>query len=188
MVRVAIAGTGWGARVQVPTFREAGLEVVAIAGHDRERTRKVAAELSVEPAEFKDMIRRTDVDLVTIVTPPAEHVSMAIAALDARKHVICEKPTALNAGEAEHLVAAAQRHPDRLALIDHELRFVPAWVEARTRIAAIEPVRYIEARYSSPNWGDRTKPWKWWSDTEQGGGVFGAVGSHIVDAIRFLVG
>lgn len=188
MVRVAIAGTGWGARVQVPTFREAGLEVVAIAGHDRERTRKVAAEHSVEAMEFEQMIRRDDVDLVTIVTPPAEHVKMAIAALDARKHVICEKPTALDVAEAEQLVAAAQRHGDRLALIDHELRFVPAWVEARARIAAIEPVRYIEARYSSPNWGDRNKPWKWWSDAEQGGGVLGAVGSHIVDAIRFLVG
>lgn len=187
MARVGIVGTGWGARVQVPTFREAGLEVVAIAGRDRERTRQVAGELNVEPAEWNDIVRRADIDLVTIVTPPSEHVKMAIAALEANKHVICEKPTALNVAQAEELVRAGQRHPDRLTLIDHELRFVPAWVEARKRIGSIGPIRYVEARYSSPSWGDRNRGWKWWSDAEQGGGVWGAVGSHIVDAIRFLV-
>src|SRR6185436_513938 len=135
MARIGIVGTGWGARVQVPLFREAGLEVVAIAGHDRDRTRKVASELSLEPTEWKEMLKRSDVDLVTIVTPPSHHVEMALAALDANKHVICEKPTAVNVAEAEELVSAAQRHPDCLTLLDHELRFVPAWREARQRIA-----------------------------------------------------
>ena len=186
MARIGIVGTGWGARVQVPLFREAGLEVVAIAGHDRDRTRKVASELSLEPTEWKEMLKRSDVDLVTIVTPPSHHVEMALAALDANKHVICEKPTAVNVAEAEELVRAAQRHPDCLTLLDHELRFVPAWREARQRIASIEPIRYIEARYSSPSWGDRSRPWKWWNEASEGGGVLGAIGSHIVDAIRFL--
>ena len=188
MARVGIIGTGWGARVQVPVFRDAGLQVVAIAGHDRERTRKAADELSLEPLMWEQLVKRNDVDLVTIATPPSEHVKMAVAALDANKHVICEKPTALDVGEAEELVRAAQKHPDRITLLDHELRFVPAWIEARKRIEAIDPVRYIEARYSSPGWGDRSRPWKWWNDEKQGGGVWGAIGSHIVDAIRFLIG
>ena len=187
MARVGIIGTGWGARVQAPVFREAGLEVVAIAGHDRERTRKIAEDLSLEPLEWQQLVRRSDIDLVTIVTPPSEHVKMAVAALDANKHVVCEKPTALNTAEAEELVRAAQKHADRITLIDHELRFVPVWREARERIKSIAPIRYVEARYSSPNWGDRSRPWKWWNDEKQGGGVWGAVGSHIVDAIRFLV-
>ena len=188
MARIGIIGTGWGARVQVPVFRDAGLEVVAIAGRDRDRTRRTAEEFHLDAMEWSELIRRKDIDLITIVTPPAEHVKMAIAALDANKHVLSEKPTALNTAEAEELVKAAERHPDRLALIDHELRFVPAWRDARTRLATVDPIRYIEARYSSPNWGDRAKPWKWWNDAKQGGGVWGAVGSHIVDAIRFLVG
>jgi len=188
MAKVGVIGTGWGARVQVPIFREAGLEVVAIAGHDREKTRKTAAELSVEPLEWQQLIARPEIDLVTIATPPSEHVKMATAALDANKHVLCEKPTALNAAEAERLVSAAERHGDRIALVDHELRFVPAWQEARERIGAIEPIRYVEARYSSPSWGDRSRPWKWWNDEKQGGGVWGAVGSHLIDAIRYLIG
>src|SRR5438132_7125312 len=107
MARIGIIGTGWGARSQVPNFREAGLEVVAIAGSRPERTRRVAGELGLEAVDdWRALVARGDVDLISIVTPPSEHVTMSTAALDAGKHVICEKPTALNAAEAEQLVEA----------------------------------------------------------------------------------
>ena len=111
---------------------------------------------------------------------------MTLAALEAGKHVLCEKPTALNALEAEHMLAAARNHPDRLALIDHELRFLPAWLEARARLRDIGPIRYAEVRYSSPARGDRNRAWNWWSDASRGGGIWGAVGSHFVDALRYF--
>ena len=117
MVRVGIIGHGWGERSQAPNFREAGMDVVAIAGHrDWRQVLDSAAEL------------------VTIVTPPSTHVEIATAALQAGKHIICEKPTALNASEAEQLVAVARAHPKQIAIIDHELRFLPSFVEARKRI------------------------------------------------------
>jgi predicted dehydrogenase len=100
--------------------------------------------------------------------------------------VLCEKPTALHAGEAEELVAAARRHPDQLALIDHELRFLPSVRAART--ADIGSLRYAEARYASPARGDRSRAWNWWSDASHGGGGWGAVGSHFIDATRNLIG
>jgi predicted dehydrogenase len=188
MARIGIIGTGWGARVQVPTFREAGLEVVGIAGHNRERTRVVADDLQVRAHEdWREIVDADDVDLVSIVTPPSEHRAMALAALEAGKHVLLEKPTAMNAAEAQELVDAARRHPDRVALIDHELRFLPSWREARARMAAeIGEVRYAEVRYSSPARGDRNREWNWWSDASRGGGVWGAVGSHFVDALRYF--
>jgi len=186
MARVGIIGTGWGARVQVPAFREAGLDVVAIAGHNAERTRKIAGELDVEPFDDWRSLIASNIDLVTIVTPPSEHLQMATSALDAGKHVLCEKPTALNASEAEQLVAAGRKHPDRIALIDHELRFLPSFRAARERIADLGTIRYAEVRYASPGRGDRTRAWNWWSDAEQGGGIWGAVGSHFVDMLRFL--
>jgi len=170
MARIAIVGGGWGARVQEPTFREAGLEVVR-AGRD----------------DWRNVIASREVDLVSIVTPPSEHREMALAALAAGKHVLCEKPTALNAGEAAELVAAAHANRDRITLIDHELRFLPAWREARQRIASdIGRVRYAEVRYSSPARGDRSRGWNWWSDASLGGGIWGAVGSHFVDALRYF--
>ncbi|HEX9986515.1 MAG TPA: Gfo/Idh/MocA family oxidoreductase [Thermoanaerobaculia bacterium] len=187
MARVGIVGTGWGARVQVPAFREAGLEVVALAGRDAEKTRGLASELQVQPFDdWRSLISSVDIDLVSIVTPPSEHLEMATAALAAGKHVLSEKPTALNAGEAERLVEAARRAPEQLALIDHELRFLPSWREARSRIGELGAIRYAEVRYSSPARGDRNRAWNWWSDAAHGGGVWGAVGSHFVDALRYF--
>jgi predicted dehydrogenase len=188
MANIGIVGTGWGARVQVPTFREAGLNVVAIAGFHKNKTMDLAAELGVRGYErWQQVIESPDIDLVSIVTPPSEHREMAIAALERGKHVLLEKPTAMSVLEAEHLVAAAATRPRRLALIDHELRFLPSWREARERMPAeIGPVRYAEVRYASPSRGDRKRAWNWWSDAARGGGIWGAVGSHFVDAIRYF--
>lgn len=186
MARIGIIGTGWGARVQVPAFREAGLDVVAIAGHNAERTRRIAGQLDVKPFDDWHALIDSDLDLVTIVTPPSEHLQMATAALDAGKHVLCEKPTALNVDEATQLVAAARKHPDQLALIDHELRFLPSFRAARERMSDLGGARYAEVRYGSPSRGDRTREWNWWCDAKHGGGIWGAVGSHFVDTLRFL--
>ena len=170
MARVGIIGRGWGERSQAPNFRDAGLDVVEIAGRDN----------------WRSVIDRKDVDLISIVMPPSAHVEMATAVLERGKHVICEKPTALNAAEAERLVAASRKHPDQIAIIDHELRFLPSYVAARKRISELGAIRYVEVRYASPGRGDRTRPWTWWSDAGAGGGIWGAVGSHFVDSLRYL--
>jgi predicted dehydrogenase len=187
MARIGIVGTGWGTRVQVPLFREAGLQVVAIAGFNRDKTRETAASLDLEPFDdWRELVSSAAVDLVSIVTPPAEHREMAVATLEAGKHVLCEKPTAMSVGEAEELVAAAKARPDRIALIDHELRFLPAWRETRERMSEIGAIRYAEVRYASPSRGDRSRAWNWWSDASRGGGIWGAVGSHFADALRYF--
>jgi predicted dehydrogenase len=187
MTRIGIIGTGWGARVQVPAFREAGLDVVALAGSHRNKTRRIAEELGVVAHdEWPSLVASNDVDVVSVVTPPSEHEKMATAALMAGKHVLCEKPTALNAAEAEQLAAEARKHPELIAIIDHEMRFVPAMRAMRERIGELGPIRYAEVRYASPSRGDRKREWNWWSDAARGGGVWGAVGSHYVDALRYL--
>jgi predicted dehydrogenase len=170
MARVGIIGRGWGERSQAPNFRDAGLDVVEIAGRDN----------------WRSLIDRDDIDLISIVMPPSQHVEMATAALERGKHVLCEKPTALNAKEAEHLVEAARKHPKQIAIMDHELRFLPSFIAARQRIGEIGPIRYVEVRYASPGRGDRSRPWNWWSDAKAGGGIWGAVGSHFVDSLRYV--
>jgi predicted dehydrogenase len=170
MARVGIIGRGWGERSQAPNFREAGLEIATIVGRDG----------------WRNLVRRRDIDLVSVAMPPSQHVEMSLSALEAGKHVLCEKPTALNAGEAQQLVDAARAHPDQITIIDHELRFLPSFQTARKRIGEIGAIRYAEVRYASPSRGDRHRLWNWWSDSSQGGGVWGAVGSHFIDALRFL--
>lgn len=186
MAKIGIIGTGWGARVQVPLFREAGLEVVVIAGRDPARTSAVAHDLGVAPLADWRAVVESDVDLVSVASPPHRHLEMAAEVLRAGKHLLIEKPTALNAEEAESLLDLSRQVPDRVAIVDHELRFLPAWVEARRSIGEIGALRYAEVRYSSPSRGDRRRGWNWWSDASQGGGVWGAVGSHFVDALRYF--
>ena len=187
MARIGIIGTGFGARVQTPLFRQAGLDVVALAGFRPEKTREIAGELGVRAHDdWRELVAAADIDLVSVTSPPSEHRKMAIAVLDAGKHCLCEKPTALNADEARQLVDAAKRHPNQIAIIDHELRFVPSWRNARSRIGEIGAIRYAEVRYASPSRGDRKRAWNWWSDASRGGGILGAVGSHYIDALRWF--
>ncbi|NTV65578.1 MAG: Gfo/Idh/MocA family oxidoreductase [Oscillochloris sp.] len=191
MVGIGIIGTGWGARVQVPAFRSVGLEVVALAGSQPERTARIAADLGVawQSTDWRALIAHPDVALVSIVTPPGLHCEMALATLAAGKHVLCEKPTALDAAEAALMQAAAAARPDQLALIDHELRLLPALRLARELIARgeIGPVRHAEARSLGSSRSDLRRPWNWWSDAAQGGGVLGAIGSHQIDLLRYLL-
>ncbi len=190
MAKIGIIGTGWGARVQVPAFRRAGLDVVGISGKTSEKTRKIASELEVSRAydDWRELVSDEAIDLVSIVTPPSTHMEIALASLRAGKHVLSEKPTAMNSEEAEAMLGEAESRPGQISLIDHELRFLPAWAAAREKLGSIGTLRHAEVRYSSPSRGATDRPWNWWSDEAQGGGILGAVGSHAVDALRHLCG
>lgn len=190
-IKVAIVGTGWGTRIQVPAFRQAGLEIAALWARSADKARQVAGELDIpfSTADYEAVLARPEVDLVSIVTPPHLHAEMAVAALAAGKHVLAEKPTALNAAQAEQMLAAARAHPDRLALIDHELRFLPTRQRMRALIqdGYVGRVYHVEGASLGAMRLDPNRPWNWWSDAELGGGLLGALGSHFVDALTWLL-
>ncbi len=188
---IGIIGTGWGARIQVPAFRAAGLKVTALVGQDQTKTEQIASALEVDAAltDWRALLSREDVQLVSIVTPPHLHSEMSIAALEAGKHVLCEKPTAMDRHEAQQMSDAAAAHPDLLALIDHEMRFAPVMQHAKQRIAdgLIGAVRYAHFVLMGSSRAGLARPWNWWSDASQGGGLLGAVASHQIDLLRFML-
>jgi predicted dehydrogenase len=135
------------------------------------------------------------VDLVVVSSTPDSHARYAIAALQAGKHVLCEKPMAIDAFEAAQMVAASEQHPDSLAWIDHELRYEPNRRRARELIRsnAIGELLHIELFLKPYLRGDGRPqafdaPWSWWFDAARGGGILGAVGSHLIDLCRFWSG
>src|SRR5213076_2556841 len=91
----------------------------------RENAERVAEEFNIRHVanDWRELIARDDVDLVSIVTPPATHMEITLAELERGKHVLCEKPMAMNAEEARKMTDGAQQ-TGVLALIDHELRFL----------------------------------------------------------------
>ncbi len=191
-VRTAILGTGWGARIQVPAFRHAGLDVNAIWGRTDDKANAAATKLGIAQysSNWRALVGHPSIDLVSIVTPPHTHSEIAIAALAAGKHVLCEKPTALNAEQAAAMLTAAGRAKDRVALLDHELRFVPIRRKLREMVQSGWPgeLLHISATIESGWRLDPGRPWDWWSQAEMGGGILGALGSHVVDSLMWTTG
>lgn len=194
-VRVGVIGTGFGRRVQLPALRLVpGTVVTAVASGKRANAAAVAEEFGI-PHVFEDgvdLARAAEVDLVIVSSTPDSHARCAVAALEAGKHVLCEKPTALDAKEAEQMLEAARRHPDRVAWMDHELRYEPNRRRVRDliRSGAIGDVRHLELTLKPYLRGDGrpqtyAAPWSWWFDAARGGGILGAVGSHYIDLCRY---
>src|SRR5919201_4850252 len=135
-VRIGIIGTGFARSTQIPGFKNCeGARLVAIASGHRKNAEEVAREFGFEDVEedWRALVARDDIDLVSIVTPPVTHCEMALAALENGKAVLCEKPMAINADEARRMTERA-RDAGVLALIDHELRFLPGRIKLRELI------------------------------------------------------
>jgi predicted dehydrogenase len=190
-VGIGIIGTGFARTTQIPGFRDCmGAKVVAIASRNRERAEAIAKEFGIEHAtdDWRELVQHPDVDLVSVVTPPSTHMEITLAALEQRKAVLCEKPMALNAGEAARMVEKA-KSAGVLALIDHELRFLNSRrvMRGMLQTGAIGSVRHCNYVFRSDYRGLTDRAWDWWSDEKMGGGVLGAIGSHVIDSFRWML-
>jgi predicted dehydrogenase len=199
-VRVAIIGTGGMANNHARRFKEVrGCTLVACVDVNRERVEKFAADHGI-PHVFDSvaaLLAWNQFDAVSIVTPDAFHAAQSIACLKAGKHVLCEKPLALNYADAKKMVAAAKK-AGVINMVNLSYRDWPAIQAVQAVIAAgkIGEIRHVEASYlqswlPSKIWGDwRTTPaWLWRLSTKHGSrGVLGDIGVHIVDFATFPAG
>jgi len=190
-LRVGIIGTGFGSQVQIPAFRaHPRAEVVAVASGTPGKAARVASRFGIPHAfdDWRDLVR-VDLDLVSITPPPAHHHPMALAAVRAGRHVLCEKPMANGVREAAEMLRAAEA-AGVVHVIDHELRFNPNRRKIRALVQAgfLGRPRHALITVASAGRADPTRPWDWWSDASQGGGVLGAQGSHQVDLLRYWLG
>jgi predicted dehydrogenase len=192
IIRIGIIGAGFARTTQIPGFKNCqDARLVAIASAHRERAEEVAREFTIDHVEddWRALVARNDIDLVSIVTPVGTHYEMTLAALGAGKAVLCEKPMAIDAGEAR-LMTDRAREAGVLALIDHELRFLSGRVKLHEllRNGEIGKVRHVRLILRADSRADPDWPWNWWSDIKQGGGALGAIGSHMIDGFRWLLG
>ena len=190
-IGIGIVGAGFARTTQIPGFQNCkDARVVSIASGHRENAEKVAAEFGIAHIanDWQELVQRDDVDLVSVVTPPATHLEITLAALANGKAVLCEKPMAMTAAEAKEMTAHAQG-ANVLALIDHELRFLSNrhTMRAMVQSGAIGKVRHCNYIFRSDYRAVLDRPWDWWSDEKMGGGTLGAIGSHAVDSFRWLL-
>ena len=191
-IGIGIIGTGFARKVQIPAFLEcANAEITSVASASLENAESTAREFNIShfTDDWRETIEREDVDLVCITTPPILHFEQTLFAIERSKHILCEKPMAMSATEAQIMTEKA-REKGVLALIDHELRFQNGRQKAfeMLRGGAIGKVRHAKYNFRAPHRGDANLAWNWWSDKLQGGGALGAVGSHIIDSFLWFLG
>jgi predicted dehydrogenase len=167
----------------------------AICGRDAAAVRAAADRHGWAAAvtDWREMVERDDVDLVDICTPGDSHAEIALAALAAGKHVLCEKPLANTVAEAEAMVRAAEEAQARglVAMVGFNYRRVPATALARRMVAEgrLGTLRHVRVSYLQDWLVDPAFPLTWRLRREQAGsGSLGDLGAHIVDLAQYLAG
>jgi predicted dehydrogenase len=169
--------------------------LAAICGRNEPAVRAVAEQQGWAgwETDWRRLIERDDVDLVDVSTPGSSHAEIAIAALEAGKHVLCEKPLANTVEEAEAMVAAAEQAAERgvQAMVGLNYRRVPAMALARQLVAEgrLGEIRHVRGTYLQDWLVDPEFPllWRLRAD-EAGSGALGDLGVHLVDLVQYVTG
>ncbi|MFK0240753.1 Gfo/Idh/MocA family protein [Microbacterium sp. NPDC090281] len=191
-IRTGILGGGFMARVHRTAARDAGGELRAIATRSVEGGRDAAQALGADRAEHdaKALLEAADIDVVHICTPNATHADLALQALNAGKHVVCEKPLATTAPDARLLAETAEA-TGRVAAVPFIYRYHPMVREARARIARGEAGELLTLDCSYlQDWMLLSSDDDWRVRSESGGAsrAFADIGSHLCDLIEFVIG
>jgi len=187
-----VVGTGFGCVTHVRALRAAGFEVRALVGRDPDKTVGRAESLGIPfgLTSLEEALALPDLAAVTVAVPPHAHAPVALAAIAAGKHVLCEKPFARDTAEARTMLAAAE-DAGVVHLLGCEFRFDPgqALLARCVRQGMIGEPRLATFLLHVPLLADvSAEVPAWWADAEQGGGWLGAHGSQVIDQIRVTLG
>ncbi|HEX8919645.1 MAG TPA: Gfo/Idh/MocA family oxidoreductase [Chloroflexota bacterium] len=192
-VRVGVIGAGFIGPAHIESLRRLGyVDVVALAGSSQASAEAKAADLFVPRAygNYLDLIRDPDIEVVDISSPNIYHYPAAKAALEAGKHVVCEKPLAMTSGESAELVEIAQRS-GLVNAVTFNVRFYPLLQHARAMIRRgdLGTIFSVHGGYWQ-DWLLLETDYNWRVEAEQGGALraVGDVGSHWLDLAQFVTG
>lgn len=189
----AVIGAGFIGRVHLEAIRRLGhIQIAALADPELEKAKQLGAEFSVGrvEADFREILADRSIDAVHVCTPNHLHFPVAKAALEAGKHVLCEKPLATSVGEANALVAAASQAGARNCLC-HNLRYYPAVQQMRAMRDAGElgEILVVQGTYSQ-DWLAEETDWNWRVLSSAGGPsrCMADIGSHWFDMAEHVTG
>lgn len=188
---VALAGLGFGKAVHLPALDvNADLKPVALWHPRQERLDQACAIHGLKGwTDWDALLQDPAVEAVIIATPPAPRFDLARQALEAGKHLLLEKPVALNVHEAEAMQRLAIQRGLSVA-VDYEYRAVPLFMQAARMLAAgaVGTPWLVKLDWLMGSRADPQRGWNWYSQASQGGGVVGALGTHAFDMLAWLIG
>jgi len=185
--RFGVIGVGTWGEMHVETYQDHPLaEVVAVCDTNRVRAESVADRRRVPKVchDYEELLDLPEIDAVSVVTPDFAHAEIVVAALNAGKHVLVEKPLATTIADAERIEAAAKRSGRKL-MVDFHNRWSPLFAQARDVIqrGEIGKPRYVYYRLSDVMWVP-VEMLSWASRSS----VLWFLGSHCVDTLRWMLG
>ena len=190
-LRVGVLGASFGGSVHVPSFQAQGsFDVVAIASPNRAAEVAKASNIPNAFSSLEEMLAGVELDVLSVATPPFEHYGPVLAALGRGLHVLCEKPFALNVEQAQEMLAAS-REAGTVCALAHEFRYSPSRNALRELVinGHLGPLRAIEVLYFSTMLREgNERPNSWWFERRRGGGITGALASHLIDQASWLAG
>ena len=188
---VAIAGLGFGESVHLPALRACPLTEPVALWHPRAERLEQACRAADLPGstDFGAVLANPQVEAVVIATPPAPRFDLARQALEAGKHLLLEKPVALEAAAIEELQRLAIRQKLCVA-VDFEYRAVPLFQQLAALLeqGVLGEPWLVKLDWLMASRADARRPWSWYSQAGAGGGVLGALGTHAFDILHWLVG
>jgi predicted dehydrogenase len=185
MLNLGIAGTGYIGRVHLEASRKvSGVQVLAVATLQPEKIRATFPGLMIYPS-YPELLRDDRLDAVVICLPTDLHEEATVKAAEFGRHILCEKPMALDAASAQRMLQAAQAHR-RTLMVAHVLRFWPQYARIKELIAAGEvgSVRSVSAHRLAkfPDWSD------WFRNPARSGGCLLDLQVHDVDFVHWILG
>lgn len=186
-LRIGVVGAGWGAGLHLEGFRRTGrVRLAALTSRTRGRAEQLAARYGVEEVvdTLEELVEKTDV--ISVATPPDAHREAVLLAAEAGRHVLCDKPVAVRAEEAQEMLQAAEK-----AGIIHATGFIwrydPVFTAMAAQVRKGVIGRPLHLRTASVM-GLPPLPHNWMYQEEAGGGALMQHGSHVLDRIRVLLG
>ncbi len=192
-IGVVMVGTGFMAQVHVEALRRVGVTIVGILGSNPEKSRIAAQTFGLQSAfdNWEQVLDDSSVHAVHLGVPNRLHLPMARAGLQAGKHVLCEKPLAMNSVESAELVTLAKQYPNLAAGVNYNNRYYPLCIEAREALIAGDPGRIFHVTGSvTQDWLLYNTDYNWRVLREEQGELrsLADIGAHWMDLMHFVTG
>ena len=190
MLRAAVIGAGFVGRAHIESLRRQGIPVVGVLGSSRDRAAESARALRIDRAysSLDELAKDKEVDVVHICTPNHLHAEQTTVLMRAGKHVMCEKPLAMNTKESAQLIDLARKE-NRVGGVTYNLRYYPLCQQARAMVdaGAIGEPRLVHGSFLQ-DWLLYPTDWNWRLETQLGGDLRAVsdIGTHWMDLTSWV--
>ncbi len=189
----AVVGTGFIGPVHVEALRRLGVRVKGVLGSSAAKSKAASSQLGLDVAypSLSALLADPEVNVVHLASPNRVHKEQVLAALMAGKHVVCEKPLAMDSAEAGEMLEVSRRYPDLVCAVNYNVRFYPLSLEARSMVrnGEVGEIFHLHGSYTQ-DWLLYPTDFNWRVLASEGGALraVGDIGTHLLDLIGFICG